>query len=111
MSRIPGVLAVLLALGVPVGAQSLDARITGHRDILEPLPFELPTLQHFKGTIRPSPAPRLHVVSLTMGDEPVFADVRKFTLITSRGVAAAVGAGGTADSMIPFERIPIGQEI
>ena len=111
MSRLSGALAVLLAVAVAVSAQPVAAHVTGNRDVLDALPFELPTQQHLKGKIRSSPGHRLHVVSLVLGDEPVFADVRKFTLITSRGVAAAVGAGGTGDSMIPFESIPVGQEI
>jgi hypothetical protein len=75
------------------------------------LPFEIPTLQRMKGTIRPSPGNRLHVVTIVLADEPVVADVRQFRLVTSRGIKDPIGAGGTDESVIPFDRIPVGQEI
>ena len=92
-------------------AIALLTTLVSSRDVAGALPFELPTLRHLKGTIRPSAGRRLHVVTIRLGDEPMFADVRGFALLTSRGNHAAIGAGGSGDSIIPFDRIPLGQEI
>jgi hypothetical protein len=64
-----------------------------------------------KGTVHASPGNRLHIVTIALGDEAIVADVRQFTLVTSHGFKRAIGAGWTGESVIPFDRIPLGQEI
>ena len=51
------------------------------------------------------------MVTIAVGDEGLFADVREFTLVTSRGTRTAIGAGWNGVSIIPFDRIPVGREV
>jgi hypothetical protein len=110
MSKISLTVAVILAIGLSLSSQSFAAQVTYSRDVVDTLPFEIPTLQRMKGTIRPSPGHRLHIVAIVLGDESIAADVRRFTLVTSRGITQAIGAG-SGDSLVPFDRIPVGQEV
>jgi hypothetical protein len=80
-------------------------------DVAGALPFEIPTLHRLKGTIAPSAGHRLYAMTIAVGDEALIADVGGFTLVTSSGGRKAIGAGWNGVSIIPFDRIPIGQEI
>ena len=110
MSRIPFTLAAILTLGLPFSPQSFAAQITEHREIVDALPFEIPSLR-LKGSVRPAPGARLYAVTLTLGEEPIETDVRRFLLVTSDGAAEPIGAGGRADIIIPLDRVPLGREV
>jgi hypothetical protein len=85
--------------------------LVSSRDVAGPLPFEIPVLQRLNGTISPAAGHRLHIVTIAVDAEGLFADVREFTLLTSRGGVHAIGAGWNGDSIIPFDRIPLGREV
>lgn len=93
-----------------VAAAALVTLVSGY-GVAGALPFEIPTLQRIKGTIQPSPGNHLYLVTLALDDQPLFGDVGQFTLVTSHGFKLAIGAGGGGDSVIPFDRIPVGQEV
>ena len=95
---------ILLAVAVVIS-------LVSSRDVAGPLPFEIPVLQRLNGTISPSEGHRLHIVTIAVGDEGMSADVREFTLVTSRGTRTPIGAGWNGDSIIPFDRIPLGREV
>jgi hypothetical protein len=92
-------------------ALSAVLTLVSSRDVAGPLPFEIPVLQRLNGTISPSAGHRLHIVTIAVDEEGLFADVREFTLVTSRGASKAIGAGWNGDSIIPFDRIPLGREV
>jgi hypothetical protein len=110
MSRIPFALAVVLTLGLPLSSQSFAAQVTASRSFIEALPFEIPSL-HVTGTVRAAPGNRLHVVTIALGEEPIETEVRRFVLVAAGGTYEPIGAGGRADIIIPFDRIPIGREV
>ena len=110
MSKIPFALAVMLALGLPLSSQSFAAQVTASRAIAGPLPFEVPSV-HARGAVQPAPGRRLHAVTITLGEEPIETEARRFLLIASTGVYEPIGAGSAADKIIPFDRIPLGQEV
>jgi hypothetical protein len=81
------------------------------RHLPDEVPFWIPSLR-VDGTIRPAASHRLFVVTATVGEEPIEAeDVSRFVLITSAGRRAPIGAGVDDASIVPFDRIPIGQEV
>ena len=110
MSRIPFTLAVILTLGLPLSSQSFAARVTANRAIVEALPFEIPSLR-LKGSIRATAGARLHSVTITLGEEPIETDVRRFVLVTGDGTFEPIGAGGRDDIIIPLDRVPLGREV
>jgi len=110
MSRIAFTFAVMLALGLPLSSQSFAAQVTAGRAIAGPLPFEISSL-HLKGTVRAAAGARLHSVTITLGEEPIETEVRRFLLVTTAGTYEPIGAGGRDDIIIPFDRVPLGREI
>jgi hypothetical protein len=75
------------------------------------LPFWIPSLR-VDGTIRPAAGHRLFVVTVTAGEEPIEAeDIGRFVLMTSGGRRAPIGAGVDDLSIVPFDRIPVGQQV
>jgi hypothetical protein len=110
MSRIAFTFAVMLALGLPLSSQSFAAQVTAGRAIDEPLPFEISSL-HLKGTVRAAAGARLYSVTITLGEEPIETEVRRFLLVTTAGTYEPIGAGGRDDIIIPLDRVPLGREI
>ena len=110
MSKISFTLAVILTLGLPLSSQSFAAQITEHREIVDALPFEIPSLR-LKGSVRAAPGARLYAVTVALGEEPIETDVRRFVLLTSDGTSEPIGAGGRADIIIPLDRVPLGREV
>src|SRR5712691_990416 len=95
------ILCTWLALQTPVAA----ATMMSSRSVTEPLPFSNPAL-NLKGTIRPLPGDRLQMVIITVGEEPMLAEVRRFRLVSAGGAhyePIAVGGGG--DLILPSEAI------
>ena len=86
------------------------ALVSGHPLPAE-VPFWIPSLR-ISGTIRPASGHRLFLVTVTAGDQPIDAeDVSRFTLITSAGRHQPIGAGVSDSSIVPFDRIPVGQQV
>jgi hypothetical protein len=84
--------------------------VSGHH-LPDEVPFGIPSLR-IDGTIRPAAGQRLFIVTATAGEEPIDAeDISRFVLITSVGPRAPIGAGVDAASLVPFDRIPVGQEV
>ena len=110
MSKISFTLAVILTLGLPLSSQSFAAQITEHREIVDALPFEIPSLR-LTGSVRPEPGALLYAVTVALGEEPIETDVRRFVLLTSDGTSEPIGAGGRADIIIPLDRVPLGREV
>lgn len=110
MSKISFTLAVILTLGLPLSSQSFAAQVTASREIVAALPFEIPSLR-LKGSVRPAPGARLYAVTITLGEEPIETDVRRFVLLTKDGAHEPIGAGGRADIIIPLDRVPLGREV
>jgi hypothetical protein len=90
---------------------ALLATLVSSGNVAGTLPFEIPVLQRLTGTISPSAGHHLFMVTIAVGDEGLSADVREFTLVTSRGTRTAIGAGWNGVSIIPFDRIPLGREV
>ena len=96
MSNILLALALTLVSGHPLPAE---------------VPFWIPSLR-VDGTIRPAPGHRLFLVTVTVGEEPIDAeDISRFALITSAGRRKPIGAGVSDSSIVPFDRIPLGQQV
>ena len=110
MSKVPFALTVILTLGLPLSSQSFTVQLTASHDAADALPFEIPSL-HVKGTVRPAPGCRLHIVSITLGEEPIETEARRFVLVTTTGTYEPIGAGGSAVLIIPFERVPLDKEV
>ena len=110
MSKITFTLAAILTLGLPLSSQSFPAQVTASRAILEPLPFEISSL-HLRGTVRPAAGARLHSVTITLGEEPIETEVRRFLLVTTTDTYEPIGVGGRDDIIIPLDRVPLGREI
>jgi len=102
--------AAALMLALPFSSQSFAAQVTEHREIVDALAFEIPSLR-LKGSVRPAPGARLYAVTITLGEEPIETDVRRFVLVTSDGPYEPIGAGGRADIIIPLDRVPLGREV
>ena len=85
--------------------------MTASRDVVDPLPFEIPSLK-VKGFVRPAAGMRLYVVALTLGEDGIDTEVRRFLLVARSGITyQPIGAGGRPDLIMPLDRIPIGQEV
>ena len=84
--------------------------VSGHH-LADEVPFWIPSLR-VSGTIRPAPGHRLFIVTATVGEEPIDAeDISRFALITSAGRREPIGAGVSDSSIVPFDRIPVGQQV
>jgi hypothetical protein len=110
MSRIAFTLAALLALGLPLSSQSFPAQVSASREIGGSLDFEVPSL-HVSGTLIAAAGSRLVALTLGLGDEPIETDVRRFVAVTSKGRCEPIAAGGSADSLVPLDRIPLNKEV
>jgi len=110
MSKIAFAFAVSLAVGLPLSSQSFAAQVSATREIGGALEFRVPSL-HLSGAVMAAAAHRLLAVTVTLGEEPIEDDVRRFLLVTSDGRHEPIAAGGSADSLIPFDRIPLNQEV
>ena len=99
-----------LMLALPFSSQPVAAQITEHREIVGALPFEIPSLR-LKGSVRPTPGARLYAVTITLGEEPIETEVRRFVLLTKNSTHEPIGAGGRADIIIPLDRVPLGREV
>jgi hypothetical protein len=85
--------------------------LVSSHDVAGALPFTVPLLR-VSGLLQPAPGHRLFVVALSVGEEPIDADdISRFTLITSGGRRAPIGAGATEVSIVPLDRIPVGREV
>jgi hypothetical protein len=77
----------------------------------QPLFFSNPMLK-VSGTIRPIPGHRLDLVVITLGDMPIDADLRQFTLISTDGVThEPIAAGGGPDLIFPIDSLELGREV
>ena len=110
MSKIPFTIAVMLVLGLPLSSQSFAAQVSARREIGGALAFEVPSL-HVSGTLIAAAGNRLIALTLTLGDEPIETEVRRFVLVTSSGRYEPIGAGASAESLIPLDRIPLNKEV
>ena len=110
MSKVPSALAVILTIGLSLSSQSFAVQMTASHDAADALPFEIPSLR-VKGTVRPATGNRLHIVSVTLGEEPLETDVRRFVLVTTTGTYEPIGAGGSAVLIIPLDRVPVDKEV
>jgi hypothetical protein len=50
-------------------------------------------------------------VTITLGEESIETEVRRFLLVTTDGTYEPIGAGGRDDIIIPLDRVPLGREI
>jgi hypothetical protein len=101
-------LALLLALLVtpPIGATLTSAQNTG-----ESLWFSNPSLG-LKGTITPISGSRFEIIVITLGETPVAAELRQFTLMAAdRTAYEPIAAGGGADYIFPIDSMPLGREL
>ena len=105
------VVAAALMLALPFSSQSFAAQITAHTEIVDVLPFEIPSLPPEGQRGRAAPGARLYAVTITLGEEPIETDVRRFVIVTKDGTYEPIGAGGRADIIIPLDRVPLGREV
>jgi hypothetical protein len=110
MSKIALTLGALLVLGLPLSSQSFAAQVSGRREIGAALDFEVPSL-HVSGTVIAAAGSHLVALTLTLGDEPIETDVRRFTAVTSKGRYEPIAAGASTDALIPLDRIPLNKEV
>ena len=110
MSKIPFALTAILVLGLPLSSQSFAAQVSASRELGGALPFEVPSL-HVSGTLIAAAGSRLLALTLALGDEPIETEVHRFVLVTSTGRYEPIGAGASADSLIPLDRIPLNKEV
>jgi hypothetical protein len=104
-------LAGFLTVALPFSSQSFAAQVTASRDVVEPMPFEIPSLS-VKGLVRPAAGNRLFVVALALGEEPIDTEVRRFLLVARDGTTyEPIGAGGRIDLIMPLDRIPVDKEV
>jgi hypothetical protein len=84
--------------------------VSGH-PLPDAVPFGIPSMR-LEGTIRPAAGHRLFVVTATLGKEPIAEeDISRFALVTSAGRRVPIGAGVDDKSIVPFDRIPVGQQV
>jgi hypothetical protein len=101
------ILLAWLALQTPAAA----ATMTSSRSLTEPLAFSNPALQ-LQGTIRPKPGDRLQMVIITVGEQPITAEVRRFRLVSAGGAHyEPIAVGGGADLIFPLDSLPPGREL
>jgi hypothetical protein len=87
------------------------ATMTSSRIVTEPLAFFNPAL-NLKGTIRPMPGDGLQMVVITLGEEPIVAEVRRFKLVSASGARyEPIAVGGGADLILPLDVLPAGQGV
>jgi hypothetical protein len=113
MNRVTIALALVVCLAPHVFAQRMatTAKLTLLQSATEPLAFSNPAVP-LKGTIRPVPGDRLQVVVITLGDAPIEAEVRQFTLVAVGGATyEPIAVGGGADLIFPLDRLSLGQEM
>jgi hypothetical protein len=107
-------IALALACLVPhlsAPQMATTAKLTLLQNVTEPLAFSNPSLG-LKGTMLPHPGARLRIVVIALGDVPIDAEVRQFTLISVSGVPyEPIAVGGGADLIFPLDRLPLGQEV
>jgi hypothetical protein len=106
------VAAVMLLLGsVQTPAPGDGATLTLVTRASAPLFFSSP-VDNVSGTIRPIPGHRLDLVVITLGDMPVEADIRQFTLLSADGVKyEPIAAGGGRDLIFPIDSLELGREM
>jgi hypothetical protein len=93
------------------GQMATTAKLTLLQSATEPLAFSNPSLG-VQGTIRPIPGDRLQIIAIALGDAPIDAEVRDFTLISSGGATyEPIAVGGGPDLIFPLDRLPLGQEV
>src|SRR6476661_5052874 len=101
------ILFAWLTLQTPAAA----ATMTSSRNVTEPLTFFNPA-QNLSGTIRPLPGDRLQMVVITVGEEPIAAEIRRFRLISAGGAHyEPIAVGGGADLILPLDVLPAGREV
>jgi hypothetical protein len=104
----PNWIALMFALlmAPPIGATLTSVRSTG-----DALWFSNPSLG-LKGTIAPIAGSRFEVVVITVGETPVDAELRQFTLIAAdQSAYEPIAAGGGADLIFPIDSMPLGREL
>jgi hypothetical protein len=110
MSKVAFTLAALLVLALPLSSQSFAAQVSARRELGGSLAFEVPSL-HVSGTLIAAAGNRLVAVTMALGEEPIETEVRRFVLVTSGGGYEPIGAGASAESLIPLDRIPLNKEV
>jgi hypothetical protein len=110
MSRITFAFAVMMVLGLPLSSQSFAAHVSASREVGGALPFEIPTFR-IKAVQRPAAGRRLYIISITLGEEPIETEARRFLLVAGGTAYEPIGAGADADSIVPFDRIPEHREV
>ena len=111
MSNVAVILGLILGLGLPLSAQPFAARVSAIREVGGVLSFEIPSLRLKPSLLSAAPGTRLYVVTVAVGEEGIETEARRFVLMTSRGSRAPIGAGPSAEQIIPFDRIPDHQEV
>jgi hypothetical protein len=108
-NRLAAALALTASMQTP--APPHGATLTLVKRAIEPLFFSNPALR-MSGTIRPIPGHRLDLIAITLGDMPIEADIRQFTLIsTGGGSYEPIAAGGGPDLIFPIDSLPLGREM
>ena len=102
---------MILGLGLPRPSQSLAAQVSAIREVGGALPFEIPSLRMPPSLLSAAPGTRLYVVTVAVGEEGIESEARRFVLVTSSGSREPIGAGPSAEQIIPFDRIPDNQEV
>jgi hypothetical protein len=103
--------ALVLVASLQTPAPSHGAVLTLVQRATRPLFFSNPMLK-VSGTIRPIPGHRLDLVVITLGDMPIDADLRQFTLISTDGVThEPIAAGGGPDLIFPIDSLELGREV
>jgi hypothetical protein len=96
---------------LPAPQMATTAKLTLLRNVTDSLPFSNPSLG-LKGTILPHTGARLQIVVIALGDVPIEAEVRQFTLISVGGIPyEPIALGGGPDLIFPLDRLPLGQEV
>ena len=103
--------AAIVTAALPLSSQSFAARVTASRNVEDPMPFEIPSLR-VKGLVHPAAGHRLFAVAISLGDEPIDTEVRRFVLAARDGTTyEPIGAGGRIDLIMPLDRIPVDKEV
>ena len=111
MSSVFLAVALILGLGLPLSSQPFAARISAIREVGAALSFEIPSLRMKPSLLTAAPGTRLYVVTVAVGEEGIETEARRFVLVTSSGSRQPIGAGPSAEQIIPFDRIPDNQEV
>jgi hypothetical protein len=90
---------------------SATAKLTLQQSTTEPLAFSNASLG-LQGTIRPLRGDRLQIIAIALGDAPIEAEVRDFTLMSTGGATyEPIAVGGGPDLIFPLDRLPLGQAV